>query len=498
MTRLSAESPPSDHGRLALLVAIVVVVVLGSGMFAAIADGSPAGVAPTAPARPSASAGNGSWGNFTANGTPPGLASGGAMAYDPTDGYLVLFGGCTSGNYWYSVCTPTNQTWVYQNGTWSQLAPAVSPPARFYSSLVWDPEEQSLVLFGGNGSASFLNDTWTFVGGTWTNVTGSRSPPARAGASMAYDARDGYVLLTDGERNRTLTNLATESYSGSDFNDSWAFSGGTWTQLHPLDNPTARDSASVAYDAGLGGVVLFGGFNWTTYNLQDTWVYAAGTWSLASKGPTNSSGPWPPSDRNGAAMAYDPAIGGELLFGGHSGYQFDSDTWYFNGSGWTPLLTGSNATGPSARWGSGLAYDPSYGCTILFGGYQSNGTTAAMPGRFLNDTWGFCAGGTSGNGSAPNGSSGHGTSGKGTSGGGTGAPGPASHSAGAGPSGSSPAAPARLTTPSAGSHGAETGAPSASSGGIWISPLGLAAYVGLSVGLLVFIVLALRRARRSR
>ena len=124
------------------------------------------------------------------------------MAYDPVDGYLVLFGGCDSGNFWFSTCTPTNQTWVYQNGSWSQLSPTVSPPARYDASLAWDGEAQSLVLFGGNGSVTtgFLNDTWTFVHGQWTQQHPTVSPPARAAAAMVYDARDGYVLLVDGEQ----------------------------------------------------------------------------------------------------------------------------------------------------------------------------------------------------------------------------------------------------------------------------------------------------------
>jgi len=194
------------------------------------------------------------------------------MAYDPVDGYLVLFGGCASGDFWFSTCTPTNATWVYQNGSWSVLTPSVSPPARFYASLAWDSEDHSLVLFGGNGTAAtgFLNDTWTFVHGQWTQQHPSVSPPARAAAGLVYDARDGYVLLVDGEQFRTLTYAPTNTYIGADFNDSWAYSGGNWTQLHPADNPSARDSVGITYDATLGEVVLFGGFNWSTYNLDDT------------------------------------------------------------------------------------------------------------------------------------------------------------------------------------------------------------------------------------
>ncbi|MFI5414975.1 MAG: hypothetical protein ACHQ16_04835, partial [Candidatus Lutacidiplasmatales archaeon] len=242
---------------------VAFVVVLGSGMLAG-AHTTPAAPRPFGPAA--------GWNQLTPATSPPGLAAGGSMAYDPTDGYLVLFGGCASGDFWFSTCTPTNATWVYQNNTWTQLSPTVSPPARFYSSLVWQGgSEGSLLLFGGNGTAStgFLNDTWTFLHGQWTQLYPGVSPPARAAAGMVYDAHDGYVLLVDGEQFRTLTVPATNTYVGADFNDSWAFTGSTWTQLNTTNNPSPRDSVAITYDSAASEVVMFGGFNWSRYNLAE-------------------------------------------------------------------------------------------------------------------------------------------------------------------------------------------------------------------------------------
>ncbi|MCI4368153.1 MAG: hypothetical protein L3K09_01125, partial [Thermoplasmata archaeon] len=53
------------------------------------------------------------WTQFAPHRSPPPTAGGASMAWDPVDGYLVLFGGCTSGDFWLSDCQPTNATWTF-------------------------------------------------------------------------------------------------------------------------------------------------------------------------------------------------------------------------------------------------------------------------------------------------------------------------------------------------------------------------------------------------
>jgi hypothetical protein len=445
------------------------------------------------------------------------------MAYDPVDGYLVLFGGCIGGNLWYSTCTPSNQTWAYLNGSWSELFPTITPPARYFTNLAWAGNETGIVMFGGNGSSSFLNDTWTFLHGQWTQQFPTTIPPARAAAGMVYDAAAGYVLLTDGEQYRTLTDLATETYDGADYNDSWAYSNGNWMALSVANNPSARDQVSMTYDATLQEVVLFGGFNWTTYNQDDTWVFSGGSWTDLSTGGTNGSGySSGPYARNNGAFAYDPSLGADILFGGHNGFWFANDTWEFTASGWSQVNAPS---APSVRWASGLAYDPTVGCLVLYGGYRALSWSASTPGQLLNDTWTWCGApgasggsGSSGNGSSGNGSSGNGSSGNGSSGSGSpgnGSSGNGSSGNGSSSNGSSPSGPGGSTgTGHAGtthtlrahaSRPVRTGslpltpgdnaAPSPSSSGIWISPIGFLLYVVLSTGLLAFIVVVRTKTR---
>ncbi|HEY6237801.1 MAG TPA: kelch repeat-containing protein, partial [Thermoplasmata archaeon] len=81
-----------------------------------------------------------------------------SMGYDPLLHEIVLFGG-------YDPFLPAaGDTWTFNASGWTDITSslATAPPARWGSSLVWDPNAPALVLFGGRDSSSFYNDTWRF------------------------------------------------------------------------------------------------------------------------------------------------------------------------------------------------------------------------------------------------------------------------------------------------------------------------------------------------
>jgi sugar lactone lactonase YvrE len=131
--------------------------------------------------------------------------------------------------------------------------------------MAYDPSSGLVVLFGGQGNGlNFLGDTWTWNGTTWTQLSPATSPQARGYAVMAYDAAFSQVLLFGGEGNGTGFPF---------LNDTWTWNGTTWTQLAPVTSPEARFSATMAYDPSSGQVVLFGGgsnsgFLGDTWTLQ--------------------------------------------------------------------------------------------------------------------------------------------------------------------------------------------------------------------------------------
>jgi hypothetical protein len=77
------------------------------------------------------------------------------------------------------------------------------------------------------------------------------------------------------------------SYQEGFFGDSWTWDGTDWTEHHPGRAPSARNTLGMAYDAGNGEVVLFGGwfYTYTQVFLDDTWSWDGTDWSDRSPGP---------------------------------------------------------------------------------------------------------------------------------------------------------------------------------------------------------------------
>lgn len=293
----------------------------------------------------------------------PEMRFGAAMTFDAADGYVLMFGGFGPGGaFGYGFL---NQTWIFENETWTELHPVMSPSPRVSPAMTYDPADGYVVLFGGCGvvlvSTSScppaLNDTWTYRNGVWVNITPTVSPPARYLAGMTYDEADGYVLLFGGE-----------STSSQALGDTWEFRHGTWTELTPTDSPGPRDAFTLTYDASDGYVLLFGGVA-----FPDTWAYASGNW-------VNITTTIAPSPRFATESAFDPSAGFVVLF---SGLPFAggplNDTWLFKGGVWTNVT--SNVS-PTWRSGSSLTFDSGTGQVILFGGATGNDT-------LLNDTWAY-------------------------------------------------------------------------------------------------------------
>jgi hypothetical protein len=179
--------------------------------------------------------------------------------------------------------------------------------------MVYDPARGNIVLFGGYGSNNVvIGDTWTWDGRskTWTKRNPASSPSARS-APMTYDQTSQAVFLFGGNG----TN------EGDEFTDTWNWNGTTWTQQFPAFTPQARTSASMTYDSGLGGVVLFGGYAgvWED-SLNDTWTWNGTMWTEIY--PATA-----PPNRYSFGMDYDPANKVVLMFGGYSSGPARGDTW---------------------------------------------------------------------------------------------------------------------------------------------------------------------------
>jgi hypothetical protein len=268
---------------------------------------------------------NGTWTNLTGRvGTAPAGRYAGALAYDPIDHYVLLFGGEEGGG------RVGSDTWKFANGSWQELYPTAHPQGTWRSTFTYDAADQYMLLYGGSTvSGSPNSETWSYAHGTWTNLTAnvSGSPQPRFRAAMTYDSEDGYSVLFGGCTDPLSLQCATA--------DTWTYVNDTWKNitLSAGTGPVARVYASLVDDPSIGSAVLFGGSStpvacYPCQTYADTWTFHNGTWRSDAPNLTSS----PPS-RGFAAMTYVPDPGYLLLFGGAEinaslgTMSFLNDTW---------------------------------------------------------------------------------------------------------------------------------------------------------------------------
>lgn len=177
-----------------------------------------------------------------------------AMTFHAGIGKVVLFGGRTPNSL--------NDTWTWDGTEWKQLSPAISPTARYWTTMVYDSHRHVGVLFGGtNGSA----DTWEFDGTNWNQISSGNTPAARWGHAMAYDPIRRVTILFGSASNNHA--------------DTWAWNGTNWEPLSPAVSPSGRGRGGMVFDEERETVVLFGGGNF----LNDTWLFNGTDWSAPNQ-----------------------------------------------------------------------------------------------------------------------------------------------------------------------------------------------------------------------
>ncbi|MCI4331804.1 MAG: hypothetical protein L3K19_08195 [Thermoplasmata archaeon] len=308
--------------------------------------------------------------------TTPAVCAASVLSDDPGD-QGVLYVGAAG-------CAASGSTWLFHRGNWTNQTGGLHPPVRTSASMSYSSGDGEVVLFGGanpNGHAGslYFNDTWAFSSGSWSNLTGSAgtAPPMRADAQQVDDVSDGSVILWGG-------------LGAGWLNDTWAFGGGRWTQVAAKGAPclcSYLTEARTVYDAADGYVLLIGAQNATRGPYMFAYQYSAGLWSKIT---TNGV----PTDRNLPGLAYDPHDHLVVLFGGRSyapnpGSTPQNDTWTLRARNWTSW----DGPGPAPRVSASLSYDAADGYVLLFGGWVVP-PFAPFTGNLtgVNDTWKFVGG----------------------------------------------------------------------------------------------------------
>lgn len=213
---------------------------------------------------------NGVWNEVSPGASPSSryLAYG---TWDATDGYVLLFGGYDS-----SSSTAYNDTWTFRGGSWTQLNPLNAPAPRCRGAMAYDPTDHYVVLYGGSGPLTgslYFSDTWSYSGGTWTNLTKNVTgkPGTLFRVEAATDPADGYIVMFGG-----CTAAACNPTSST----TWTYENLTWTKRTSTSTPGGRAYTGITYDPAIQRVLMFGGLNEATNTAySDTWEYTAGNWT---------------------------------------------------------------------------------------------------------------------------------------------------------------------------------------------------------------------------
>src|SRR6267154_5895947 len=79
-----------------------------------------------------------------------------------------------------AIVLPTHVQAATSAVNWEPESPLQSPPARTFAASAYDSKQKRVVLFGGWNRIGPLGDTWQFDGTTWTNLAPAVAPPARS------------------------------------------------------------------------------------------------------------------------------------------------------------------------------------------------------------------------------------------------------------------------------------------------------------------------------
>lgn len=157
------------------------------------------------------------------------------------------------------------------------------------------------------------------------------------------------------------------------YDDTWIFDGEFWTKL-TISGPSQRESAAMAYDPQREVTVLIGGYyNFNPVSDTSTWEFDGVSWkSVVLSDPEGDGNP----SAGYGEMVYHPLLR-KLVY--HDTY--NGETWAYDGESWEQL----NDSGPICIDGA-MVYDHNRKDVLFYGG-KNVGTPLANSYRFNGQTW---------------------------------------------------------------------------------------------------------------
>ncbi len=263
-----------------------------------------------------------------------------AAAYDASKGVTVLFGGSITGYGGYY-----SDTWEFDGSSWLLKQPNTSPCARRHHKMVYDPNTETVILFGGWNGGSALNDTWQWDGTNWSLIDTEDSPSPRTEPMTAYDENRNCVVLYGGCAGSEKLDDTWElhcSYGDSNAADC------NWVLRKDGSSPGPLANGAMSYDDELQKCILFGGSDQNGDFTNHTWTWDGVNAEWNQESPEHS-----PEVRCEIEMAYNPEMNYTLLFGGAGEGCYFDDAWKYSQDGYnpnpTPVPTFTPASVPAAK-----------------------------------------------------------------------------------------------------------------------------------------------------
>jgi hypothetical protein len=281
-----------------------------------------------------------------------------ALAYDPAEHAVILFGGLVLGN---TQLSTLSDTWSWDGSRWTELNPPASPPGLSGALLGYDPATKLLVLTGGDTAnaedkLAGTDGTWTWDGSAWSAQPDGHLPASDVPTDLATD-----------EATRQLILVTTRA--GCTGVDTWRWGGGAWILLNPVTSPAPGVEDALAFDPRSDSLELFpsaggcAGVAQAVSASAPVWSWDGSTWSFAaSPGKTELTGSW----------ELTTSSTGALVVTAEGTYVWSGGSW-----GRWSKVSSSPVDGDSS-----IAYDAADGQVVLFSGICSTCNGSAVP-----DTW---------------------------------------------------------------------------------------------------------------
>lgn len=187
-----------------------------------------------------------------------------SVGYNPVTNRLVVALGINDTGFVNGVLVLVNANGTGGTPTWANpIADGANsyPPGRQFQASAYNSADNRLIIFGGSNLNGDLNDVWILSNAdastgnlAWNELTAANAPSARRSASAAYDPKTNSLIVYGGDNSPTPEVWVPKNANGL---------GGapTWKKLTPSGGgPVGAIDATAVYDPGSNRLTLWADF----------------------------------------------------------------------------------------------------------------------------------------------------------------------------------------------------------------------------------------------